>query len=255
MTKRYVVISDTQMPYEDRKALRSVIRFVADYQPDEVVQIGDLMDFPQPSRWSKDTAAEFQGSVFEDAEYAKRNFFSPLRDVYDGPIGVIEGNHDLRPREYLAKYAPALAESGAFTLDVMLDFDGFGARLLPDFYPFSPGWIMTHGHLGKIGLSQIAGNTALNAARRFGSSVIMGHTHRMGIGAHTSGYGGEVGKTLVGMEVGNLMDMRQAGYLKGGTGNWQQGFALVTTEEKTVQPELVFIEGKRFSVDGVLYRL
>ncbi|WP_018687025.1 metallophosphoesterase [Actinokineospora enzanensis] len=255
MTKRYVIISDTQMPYEDPRALKAVLRFIGDYQPDEVVQIGDLMDFPQPSRWSKDTAAEFQGSVFEDADYAKRRFFAPLREIYSGPVGVIEGNHDLRPRAYLAKYAPALAESGAFNLDVMLDFDGFGITLLPDFHAFTPGWVMTHGHLGGIGLSAIAGNTALNAAKKFGHSVIMGHTHRMGIGSHTVGYGGDTSSTVTGMEVGHLMDMKQAGYLKGGTGNWQMGFALVTVTDKVVEPHLVMAQGRKFAVEGNVYRL
>src|SRR5690606_19423085 len=77
-----------------RSALKNVLGFIKQYQPDEVVQIGDLMDFPQPSRWSKDTRAEFEGSVFKDAEYGIKNFVKPLRDVYDGPVKVIEGNHD-----------------------------------------------------------------------------------------------------------------------------------------------------------------
>jgi len=61
VSKRIVVASDIQFPFEDRRLVRSFIRFVGEYQPDELVQIGDLMDFPQPSRWSKDTAEEFQG--------------------------------------------------------------------------------------------------------------------------------------------------------------------------------------------------
>src|SRR5690606_40528595 len=94
-----------------RSALKNVLGFIKEFRPDEVIQIGDLMDFPQPSRWSKDTRAEFEGSVFRDAEYGIKNFVKPLRDVYDGPVKVIEGNHDERPRVYLEKYAPALAES------------------------------------------------------------------------------------------------------------------------------------------------
>src|SRR5699024_3388466 len=107
MSKRIFVIPDTQLPYDDRKALKAVIRCIGDLQPDEVIHIGDLMDYPQPSRWNKGTRGEFEGSVYEDSEQAKRRLLAPLRDVYDVPIGVHEGNHDLRPRDYLAKYAPA----------------------------------------------------------------------------------------------------------------------------------------------------
>src|SRR5690625_2984454 len=57
----------------------------------------------------------------------------------------------------------------------MLDFDGFGVSLLPEFNRVAPGWVTTHGHRGGISMSQFAGQTALRAARRFGSSVVMGH--------------------------------------------------------------------------------
>lgn len=250
MSKRIVILPDTQLPYDDRKGLKALVNFVGDYQPDEVVHIGDLMDFPQPSRWNKGTAGEFEGSVFADCEQAKRRLLEPLREVYDGPIGVHEGNHDERARVYLSKYAPALAESGAFNIETLLDFDGFGIDLLPEFHKVAPGWITTHGHRGGIRLSQIAGNTALNAAKKFGTSVIMGHTHRLGLNSHTTGYGGSIAKQVFGMEVGNLMNMKLASYLKGGTGNWQQGFGLLTVDGSSVKPEIIPIVGGKFSVDG-----
>lgn len=248
MTKQIVVISDTQIPFDDRRALKALIKFIGDYQPDEVIHIGDLMDFPQPSRWNKSTAGEFEGSVFADCEQAKRRFLEPLRQVYQGPVGVHEGNHDERARTYLAKYAPALAASKAFNIETLLDFDGFGVSLLPEFYKIAPGWITTHGHRGQISLSRNAGATALNAAKKFNTSVIMGHTHRQGIGSNTSGFGGDIVRQVTGVEVGHLMNMKLATYLKGGTGNWQQGFALVTIDNKHVKPELIPITNGKFTV-------
>ncbi|GAB3475436.1 metallophosphoesterase [Amycolatopsis cihanbeyliensis] len=255
MTKRIVVISDVQMPYEDRKALKAVINFVGEYQPDEVVQIGDLMDYPQPSRWSKGTAAEYEGSVFADSDYGKRHFLEPLRAVYDGPVGVVEGNHDLRPRTYLSKYAPALAESGAFNLETLLDFDAFGVTKLPDWYEFAKGWVITHGHLGKIRLSPVAGNTALNAAKKMGASLIMGHTHRLGTLHHTLGYNGEVKQTLTGVEVGHLMNQKLASYLDTATANWQAGFAIVHRDGNYVHAETIPIEHRRFTVEGAVFTI
>lgn len=252
MGKSYVVISDTQVPYEDKKAMAAVIKFIGEYQPDEVIHIGDVVDYPQPSRWTKGTKGEFEGSVFKDSEYAIRNLIQPLRAVYDGDIGFLEGNHDLRPREYLSKYAPALGQSHAFDMDVLLEYDNYEIRKLPAFYNFAPGWVATHGHLGGIRLAQVAGNTALNAAKKLGVSVVMGHTHRLGIGSYTLGYGGN-GVTVTGLEVGNLMDMKQAQYLKGGTANWQQGFGIIQVDGKHVQATPVRISGKKFIVDGQTY--
>lgn len=255
MTRRIVIISDTQIPYDHRKAVKAVIRYIGETQPDSVVHIGDLMDFPQPSRWNKGTAGEFEGSVLEDCEQAKRRFLGPLRHVYTGPIGVHEGNHDLRPREYLSKYAPALAESGAFDLPELLDFNGFGVQLLPAFHHIAPGWISTHGHLGGIRLSQDAGKTAANAAKKFGRSVVMGHTHRQGIQPASTGFDGKVDQTYVGFEVGHLMDTKQAGYLKGAAPNWQLGFGILTVDGNHVRPEHIPIEGNKFSVDGRVWQV
>lgn len=253
--KRIVVISDTQLPYDDRRALNAVIRFIGDYQPDEVIHIGDLMDFPQPSRWTKGTQGEFEGSVFKDCEDAKKRFLGPLRAVYDGVVGVHEGNHDLRPREYLARYSPALAESKAFDINTLLDFDGFGVKLLPEVYDVGPDFVTTHGHKGQITLSRNAGFTALGAAKKFTKSVVMGHTHRLGLVHDTTGYGGAVKKWVTGMEVGNLMDMKKAHYLKGGTANWQQGFGLLKIDRKHVKAETVPIKEGRFIVDNTTWEL
>lgn len=250
MTERCVIISDTQLPYHDRRALKAVVRFIGDYQPDRLIHIGDMMDYPTPARWSKGTAEEFAKQMKEDNEKGKE-FLASIRAVYDGWFGIHEGNHDLRPREYLVKYAPALVEySDQFHFENLLDFDGFGIELLPEFYKVAPGWVTTHGHRGQISISRIAGNTALNAARKFGTSVVMGHTHRAGVLSHTTGYGGDIKQVLTGMEVGNLMNMKLAQYLKGGTGNWQQAFGLLTIDGQHVKPEVVPIHKGRFTVDG-----
>lgn len=257
MTKRYVIISDTQIPFDDRKAMERVIEFIGDYQPEEVIHIGDLMDFPAPARWSKGTAEEFaKFQLPDDIADAKKRFLEPLRAVYGGPVGVIEGNHDERPRVYLSKYAPAVSGYDFYNFENLLDFDQFGVKKLPEFYEFAPGWVATHGHRGGIRLTQEAGKTALNAAKRFGKSVVMGHTHRLGLMSHTLGYGGKADQVLTGFEVGNLMNMKLAGYLKGATANWQQGFGLITVlKDGTTVPQAVPITGGAFAVEGNVYRV
>lgn len=256
MSKRIVVISDTQIPYHDRRAVKGVLRFIGDTQPDEVVHIGDLMDFPQQSRWSKGGREEYEGSIYKDCEKAKRDFLGPLREVYGGPVGVIEGNHDRRPRDYLMKYAPALAGKREFDFDVLLDFDGFGVDVLPEHYSFAPGWLMMHGHRGGAARpNQLAGNTAMLTAKRLLKSVIMGHTHRCGQLSHTYGYGGKTTREVTGIEVGHLMDVSSAGYMKGATPNWQKGFGFVVVEGNRVYAEAVRIVGNTFRVEGTTHAI
>lgn len=254
MTKNVLILPDTHFPDTDTKLWKAILRIVEAEQPDEIIHIGDLMDYPQPSRWTKGSKAEFEGSVFRDSERAVRDYLEPLREVYAGPIKVHEGNHDLRPRVYLEKYAPALAESRAFHFETLLEFDRLGIEKLPNFYDVAPGWITTHGHMGGIRLNQNAGMTALNAARRAGKSVVMGHTHRAGICSATTGLEGRT-NTLTGIEVGHIMDPKKVTYLKGGTGNWQQSLAGLTIDGRHVTPKLYPVSAGKITIDKEVYKI
>jgi len=254
VTETKVIVSDIQAPYHDRKKVKAVVNYIIATQPDEVVFIGDQLDMPQPSRWSKDTRAEFEGSVYQDAENFCTEVLEPLRRGYKRKIGMHEGNHDERARVYLEKYAPALSGTDVFDMASLLRFSDFDIEELPTFYDIAPGWVSTHGHKGGIRLSQIAGNTALNAAKKLGKSVVMGHTHRQGIGSATTGIPPKT-TTVTGMEVGNLMDMKQAGYLKEGPGNWQSGFGILNIDGKHVQPQVVPMSAGRFIVNGVTWEV
>lgn len=250
--KRILIYPDAQIPYHNPRQVRSLHSYIAATKPDSVVIIGDFMDYPAPSRWSKGTAEEYQGSVLKDSETGKR-VLGDLRRGYDGPIYFVEGNHDARPRQYLAKYAPALAESTAFNIDTLLDFNSHGVELAPDFFDLAPGWVATHGHLG-ISLSQIPGKTALNAVRALGKSVVIGHVHRLALCPDATGYTGRL-TTKWGMEVGHVMDIRKASYLKRGAANWQSGFGMLYVEGKFVKPEVIPIEPNgMFVADGKVWR-
>lgn len=231
------------------KAILEVVKFM---EPDEIVHIGDLMDYPQPSRWTKGTREEFEGNIYSASEAAKKVILEPLRAVFDGPIGVHEGNHDMRPRLYLEKYAPALSQTDMLNFENLLDFDGFGITRLPDFYNVAAGWITTHGHLGGIRLNQNAGMTALNGAKRIGKNIIMGHTHRAGVSSFTQGIEGQT-NTITGVEVGHILNPKAVTYLRGASGNWQQGFALLEIDKNNVTPRILPVLGNKVIVDGVVF--
>jgi predicted phosphodiesterase len=255
LTQRIVIISDVQLPYEDKRALKNVINFIGDYQPDAVYQIGDLMDYPTPSRWSNGTRFEFEQLVTKHSDYGKKNFLEPLRAVYDGAVGILEGNHDERPRVYLESKAPALAEfSSDFHFSKLLDFDGFGIEHTPPFHPVGPDTVLIHGHEIK-GMSQIAGTSAFNHAMKAGANIVMGHTHRLGVRRHTSQYiGGKITRRW-GFEVGCLMDNKQTQYLgAGGVANWQQGFGILYVDRYMTSPVAIDVwpDGS-FVVEGETY--
>ena len=62
-----------------------------------------------------------------------------------------------------------------------------------------------------------------------------------------------MGRVLHGIEIGNLMDFKQAGYTRG-TANWQQCFGIMYVKGKNVQVDLIYIEKNgTFIVNGKVY--
>ena len=59
MSKRIVIISDLQSPYHDVGATNTLAKFIKAYKPDEVVSVGDEIDFPQISRWEEGKGGEW----------------------------------------------------------------------------------------------------------------------------------------------------------------------------------------------------
>lgn len=234
--KKYVVISDTQHPFHDQRALDAVCNFIADWQPDVLLHVGDEVDSPEPSKWNRGMAGEYAGTLQKGIDSAVQGL-AQLRDALgpDKPIHLSRSNHSARLETYVRKYAPALAPLRSLFLENLMAHEALGITFHRSLYEFHPGWVLAHGDEGS--LSRVPGGTALGLARQLGKSVICGHTHRLGIQHETRGMLGTT-KTLWGMEVGNLMDMRKASYLKTGAANWVQGFATLQVDGKDVHPVL-----------------
>lgn len=235
MVKTFVVVSDLQVPFHDMNATQAVIDFVAHTQPDGLLNVGDELDAPQPSRWNKGSAGEYAHSLLSDLRTCASimaEFRYALGD--SKPYHVMRSNHGDRIATYVDRYAPALSPfltpGGALDIPTLLDYDLIGAQFHRKPYEFARGWLLAHGDEGS--LSKIPGCTAKNLALKWGKSVVCGHTHSAGIVPHTTGLPGARQQTLYGVEVGNLMDMKKASYLKSGTADWQQAFGIIHVDEK-----------------------
>lgn len=247
--KTILILPDYQVPYHDVKLVRTLTRLAGDLQPDKVVHVGDFLDSPEPSRWNKGAAGEYAGTLQKSLDQAN-DVLIDLRVAYSGPIVLKMGNHDRRIQDYVRRYAPALAPLRALDFGRLVGADRLDVEIVNGLYDAAPGWLVAHGDEGS--LSRYAGGTAAGLAQKFGKSIVCGHTHRAGLIPHSSGYNGRVA-TRFGMEVGHAMDVKQAGYLKGGSANWQQAFGVLRTNGKTTIPTLVPVIDRRFSLDGTVY--
>ena len=251
MVKRVVVLSDLQVPLHDREAIKKVIKFVKDYEPDELFCVGDEADCLAPARWSKGYAAE-HSNLQRDLDETTKIMGQFKGALGDKPFHLMRSNHGDRIQKYVEKYAPAFSTLRDLKYEKLLGYRELEITYHNKLWNFAPGWIMGHGDEGTS--SRYAGGTALALAKKTGMSVVCGHTHKQGLLHHHTAYNSKVTSQLFGFEVGNLMDLKQATYLKGGSSNWQSGFGLLYIDRGKVTPVPVPVIGNSFTVEGETYR-
>lgn len=251
----FLVIPDLQVPDHDVKAWKSVMRFAEYYKPDEVLIVGDELDSPQPSRWNKGYAGEYAGTLQRDIDTC-HDLLAELRAaVGDVPIHLMRSNHGERIRTYLNRYAPALGNLRALDYGTLLGLDELDITYHEQPYEFAKGWVLAHGDEGS--LVQTSAGTAMGLAKKWGKSVICGHTHKAGVQHAHLAVNGKITQHLFGVEVGHLMQYgngrSKADYLKAGSANWQQAIAVIETNGKSVTPTLIPIFNSTVQWNGTTY--
>lgn len=238
------LIADLQAPYHDPNYVKAVANYCKAVKPDEVGQIGDLIDLPQPSRWNANTRGMYAQTLKRDIEATKR-----ILDLI--PFNwVKKGNHDERAEKAIERHVPWLSGYEPILMENMLGLTERGIRLERKPFRVAPGWIAAHGDEGS--LSSIAGRTAFSLAKKWDANVVIGHCHRAGIVSEQVGFNGRF-RQITGMEVGHGMALKHATYVKSGTPNWRQAFGVLWVDGNKTYPELVFVESGRFVIGGKAY--
>jgi len=244
--RRIVVVPDLQVPYHSRPAVRALGRFIEDYKPDQVACVGDLVDMPQISQWTKGGAGEHTRDL-----HKHRNEAIEVIDMLKIDV-ISRANHEDRLFKAISGRLPGFVGLPELQIENFLKLNEMGVTYAHDPYLLAPNTYLMHGDEGTQ--SQRAGSTAASLSQRISASVVIGHTHRLGLVPTTHMVGGKVLRIDWGMEVGCILDYKSGGfkYMKG-MANWQMGFGMLTVEGKTVTPTPVPIQNKSFVVDGTRY--
>jgi len=243
--KKIVILSDLQVPFEDVHVTKNIAKFLQTFKPDQTVTIGDEIDFNTISKWSESTPEAYSQTLGDDRDRC----VDLLWEL--GVSDCIRSNHTDRLYNIIMKKIPSFLSLPELRFEKFMKFDELGITFHKTPMQIAPNWIAVHGDHTPI--KPHGGLSALEAARRHGKNVISGHTHRAGRSAFSEASGGRLGRVLHGVEVGNLMDFKQAAYTKG-TANWQQAFAIMYVKEKLVQVDIINIEKNgTFIVNGKVY--
>jgi predicted phosphodiesterase len=239
-TRTTLIVPDVQYPYHDAVVLQKIISVVRDRQPDQIIQIGDGIDFPQVSQWSKGTAGEYADTLQEHIDGYRRDLLVPLREAApDADIVWIEGNHDLRLRDFVRKYAAPLSPLRALEVESLFALNNLDVRYERGPLRIATNTLVVHGHESG-GYCASAAAWDAKFQKRYGSdkNVIFGHTHQPFLLTRAFGYSGKVSPRFT-MNAGSIMDPVAATYVKDGAVSWQQSFAWLEDDGKRVWPELV----------------
>ncbi len=243
--KKAVCINDQHLPYEDKKANELVFQFIQDFKPDIIDILGDLIDFWQISKFDKDPLrkANIQKDIDEGQTYLKN-----LRSIVpEAEIELHYGNHLDRLRKYVWRQAEALVSIRSLDLRFLLGLDELKISTIQsaEGHKQRGDLILTHGTI----VSQDSSLTARRNLKKYGLSVITGHTHRGG-----SIYVSDLLGVRGAWENFCLCDYKLAKEWRIDIANWQQGFSYIYYYPDRFEVHQCIIIKDKFTALGKEYK-
>jgi predicted phosphodiesterase len=221
--EKSVCISDLHLPFQDKKALKLILKFIEQFEPNKIFINGDLIDCWEISKFVKPLYLDIH---LVDEIMETRKFLYDLRYIApDAEIIYIFGNHEFRLETYISNHARELYGLDGLTLEEQLLLNQFKIKpvnnhLKENYYQYGKLLI---GHFDKC--TQHSGYTAKNLLERIGMSLIQGHTHRGGV-SYKRTYNG----TIAAFENFCLCDLNPKYCQKP---NWQLGFTTIIKDKES----------------------
>lgn len=218
--KTYAILNDIQIPFQDSRVLYGlVIPFLTSLNLDGIVLNGDIVDCYSVSSHRKDAQRLTKASLNDEIKGAHK-----LMECFSGVAEKwwIGGNHEDRFYRHINDNAPALGivEGIDFQTVFGLGEQGFKWKNWGE-YVMLGKLMVTHGDIVR----KHSGYSAKAHFDKFGTSVLHGHTHRLGFYAHTN-----IAGIHGAWENGCLCRLDGLGYAK--HPDWQQGFSIVKVDGK-----------------------
>ncbi len=179
--KRWAIINDVQIPWQDKQVLNLVTDFVRDLKPHGIVLNGDIVDCYAISDFNKDPdRIKTWGLKREITEAGE--LMSRFKDIPEK--WFLGGNHEDRWRRVQWQF-PSL-QGMLMDFDEALHMTDYGFRWKPYGGILQLGKLfVTHGSI----VSKHSGQTARAHFDKYGNSVLIGHTHRLGVFYRTNSRG------------------------------------------------------------------
>ena len=238
-----LIFGDLHIPFEDKAAVRLLLRFIEKNPVNFIVINGDLCDFYLLSSFAKDPGRK---DKMQDDIIAVRAFLNRLtKAAPNSNIIFLEGNHENRLQRYLWTKAEELSSLSELSIKHLYSLDDFRIKHIP----YEAGLLINGAFLilhGDI-VSKHSGYTAKLMFEKHGGCGICGHTHRGGSYYKRDRFG------TWGWWEGFCLCSLNPDWVK--NPNWQQGFSLIHfTDTKRFWIEQVPIIGHELLYGNEIYR-
>lgn len=169
------LISDLHIPYHDLEAIRVCFEYFKKEGINTLYINGDLVDFYQVSRWSKDPLRKTMAFEIEQV----LEFFEFFREIFPKcKIYWKLGNHEERFEHYMQSRAKELIGVPNFSMEEIFELDKYKINLVGGRQKTKAGKLnIVHGHeFGQSIFSPV--NPARGLFLRAKASIIAGHNHQ-----------------------------------------------------------------------------
>lgn len=247
---KVIVIPDLQCPFEDKKSLAAVEKYMASSLWDEVIYIGDFLDMYPLASFNRNAMRKVEGKTVQK-EYDAGNVILDRHQSLirkrnpKAKFTFLVGNHEDRIRRYIDEF-PQL--EGILNIEIGLRFKQRGIKAV---------WCYPKGEVYSIGNAYFhhglytGQNPAKKMVENYGVNIFFGHVHSME--THSKVLWGK-GKAVVGQSLGCLCRY-DLDYVGQNPKSWQHGFGVfffLPNGQFTYYTPRIF-NGVFIGPDGVTY--
>lgn len=212
---KILVLGDYHAPFHSKRATEKVIEYCKFFQPEYIVQIGDVFDMFSHSRFPRSHNIFTPKQEEELAREAIESLWKSLKEAAPKAICYqMIGNHDTRPLKRVLESAPTMEHWIQGYFKQLMSFDGVNTILDPREELEISGIIFTHGFLGGEGKHRDF----------YLKNVVLGHLHKLWVQ-----YRRFHGQSFFELCVGFLGEPESKGltYTPSKAMNYQLGFASI----------------------------
>jgi predicted phosphodiesterase len=256
-TEQIVIGGDFHAPYEHKPSCDLFYQVIEDLQPSKVVLIGDVINLDEFSKYDKIPGIP---TWLEDVKAASDILGNIRASAPNTDLVWIKGNHEDRLKKHLIRHDSILYD--ALNMEKLFILAGVSGDALKQWryqdesevFDEELGLVYAHGHYVR----KHSGMTAFAHVEALLLSVIVGHSHRLGLYRRSSGrsrFKNE--QPLFGIDNGCLCRF-DIPYIDGKTTNWQHGFSVLSVDRSDdvplIEPAIVEINDGKTIFRGKTYK-